>query len=58
VYSFQENDIDLMRRRREMQWAARINNALEESRFELYPHDDPAAAEGGTGARTTSCCCA
>jgi diguanylate cyclase (GGDEF)-like protein/PAS domain S-box-containing protein len=33
---FQENDIDLMRRRREMQWAARINNALEENRFELY----------------------
>jgi diguanylate cyclase (GGDEF)-like protein len=36
VYSFQDNDIDLMRRRREMQWAARINNALEESRFDLY----------------------
>ena len=36
IHSFQENDIDLMRRRREMQWAARINNALEESRFELY----------------------
>jgi EAL domain-containing protein (putative c-di-GMP-specific phosphodiesterase class I) len=36
VYSFQENDIDLMRRRREMQWAARINSALEESRFELF----------------------
>jgi EAL domain-containing protein (putative c-di-GMP-specific phosphodiesterase class I) len=36
VYSCQENDIDLMRRRREMQWAVRINNALEESRFELY----------------------
>jgi len=36
VYSFQENDLDLMRRRREMQWATRINNALEESRFELY----------------------
>ena len=36
VHSFQENDIDLMRRRREMQWAARINNALEESRFELF----------------------
>ncbi len=36
VYSFQENDIDLMRRRREMQWAARINNALEDSRFEIY----------------------
>src|SRR2546430_5207888 len=25
-----------MRRRREMQWAARINAALEEGRFELY----------------------
>ena len=36
VHVFQENDIDLMRRRREMQWAARINNALEESRFELF----------------------
>jgi len=36
VHSFQENDIDLMRRRREMQWAARINNALEENRFELF----------------------
>jgi diguanylate cyclase (GGDEF)-like protein/PAS domain S-box-containing protein len=36
VFSFQENDMDLMRRRKEMQWAARINNALEESRFELY----------------------
>ncbi len=36
VHSFEENDIDLMRRRREMQWAARINNALEESRFDLY----------------------
>jgi len=36
IHSYQENDIDLMRRRREMQWAARINNALEENRFELY----------------------
>ena len=36
ILSFQENDIDLMRRRREMQWAARINNALEENRFELF----------------------
>ncbi|HET7201951.1 MAG TPA: EAL domain-containing protein [Steroidobacteraceae bacterium] len=36
VFSFQENDMDLMRRRKEMQWAARINNALEESRFELF----------------------
>src|SRR4030088_944769 len=25
-----------MRRRREMQWAARINNALEEGRFEIF----------------------
>ena len=36
IHSFQENDIDLMRRRREMQWAARISNALEENRFELF----------------------
>ncbi|WP_405222581.1 EAL domain-containing protein [Lentisalinibacter sediminis] len=36
IHSYHENDIDLMRRRREMQWAARINNALEESRFELF----------------------
>jgi diguanylate cyclase (GGDEF)-like protein/PAS domain S-box-containing protein len=36
IHSFQENDLDLMRRRREMQWAARINNALEEDRFELF----------------------
>jgi diguanylate cyclase (GGDEF)-like protein/PAS domain S-box-containing protein len=36
VHSFAENDVELMRRRREMQWAARINAALEESRFELY----------------------
>jgi diguanylate cyclase (GGDEF)-like protein/PAS domain S-box-containing protein len=36
VHSFADNDIELMRRRREMQWAARINAALEEGRFELY----------------------
>ena len=36
VLSFEENDIDLMRRRREIQWAARITNALEENRFELF----------------------
>ncbi len=36
IHSYQENDIDLMRRRREMQWAARINNALEDDRFELF----------------------
>ncbi len=36
VHCFAENDIELMRRRREMQWAARINAALEEGRFELY----------------------
>jgi diguanylate cyclase (GGDEF)-like protein len=36
VYSYQENDIDLMTRRTEMQWAARISNALEENRFELF----------------------
>ena len=47
VHSFEENDIDLMRRRREMQWAARINNALEEGRFELFRQTDPAAAGAG-----------
>jgi diguanylate cyclase (GGDEF)-like protein/PAS domain S-box-containing protein len=36
VHSFAENDIELMRRRREMQWATRINSAVEENRFELY----------------------
>ncbi len=36
IHCFQENDIELLRRRREIQWAARINNALEESRFELF----------------------
>ncbi|MFK8016297.1 MAG: EAL domain-containing protein [Gammaproteobacteria bacterium] len=36
IHCFQENDIEFMRRRREMQWAARINNALEENRFELF----------------------
>ena len=36
VHCFEENDLDLMRRRREMQWAARITTALEEGRFELY----------------------
>lgn len=36
VHCFEENDLDLMRRRREMQWASRITSALEEGRFELY----------------------
>jgi diguanylate cyclase (GGDEF)-like protein/PAS domain S-box-containing protein len=36
VYSYAENDIELMRRRRETQWAARISAALDEGRFELY----------------------
>ncbi|MEL7312401.1 MAG: diguanylate cyclase, partial [Pseudomonadota bacterium] len=36
IHSYHENDIDMMRRRREMQWAARINSALEENRFELF----------------------
>ncbi len=36
VYAYEETDIDLMKRRKEMQWAARITNALEENRFELF----------------------
>ena len=36
VYAYKETDIDLMKRRKEMQWAARITTALDENRFELY----------------------
>jgi len=36
VYAYEETDIHLMRRRKEMQWAARLTTALEENRFELY----------------------
>ncbi len=36
VHSFAENDIELMRRRRETQWAARISAALDDGRFDLY----------------------
>ena len=50
IHSFQENDIDLMRRRREMQWAARINNALEENRFELYRQTIQPLQSDGDGA--------
>jgi EAL domain-containing protein (putative c-di-GMP-specific phosphodiesterase class I) len=50
VHSFEENDIDLMRRRREMQWAARINTALEEGRFELFRQTIMPLQEPETGA--------
>lgn len=36
VHSFAENDIDLIRRRTEMEWVTRINAALDEGRFELF----------------------
>jgi diguanylate cyclase (GGDEF)-like protein len=36
IHGFEENDVDRMRLRRQMQWAARINAALEEGRFELH----------------------
>lgn len=36
VHTFQENDLDLIRRKREMQWAARITTALDENRFEIF----------------------
>ncbi|MEO1574738.1 MAG: EAL domain-containing protein, partial [Pseudomonadota bacterium] len=36
IHSFRENDIELMRRRRESQWATRLNNALEDDSFELF----------------------
>ncbi len=50
VHSFAENDIELMRRRREMQWAARINAALEEGRFELFRMPIKALQRAETGA--------
>ena len=36
VHVFKENDLDLLRRKREMQWAARITTALDENRFEIF----------------------
>jgi diguanylate cyclase (GGDEF)-like protein/PAS domain S-box-containing protein len=36
VHSFRGNDLDLLRRRQDAQWAARINQALEDDRFEIY----------------------
>ena len=51
VYNYQENDIDLMKRRKEMQWAARISNALDENRFELFRQTiQPLQANGEPGA--------
>lgn len=49
IHCFHENDIELLRRRREIQWAARINNALDESRFELFRQtiQPLQAADGG-----------
>ncbi len=57
VHSFAENDIELMRRRREMQWAARINAALEEGRFELFRMTILPLQRPDPG-QHTSCCCA
>jgi diguanylate cyclase (GGDEF)-like protein/PAS domain S-box-containing protein len=51
VYNYQENDIDLMKRRKEMQWAARISNALDENRFELFRQTiEPLQANAEPGA--------
>lgn len=36
VHAYQVNDVALISRRREMQWAARLTSALEGDRFELY----------------------
>ena len=51
VYNYQENDIDLMKRRKEMQWAARISNALDDNRFELFRQTiQPLQSNGEPGA--------
>jgi thiamine biosynthesis protein ThiC len=57
VQTWQENDIDLMRRRREMQWAARINNALED-RASSCSGSRSCRCRASRPARITSCCCA
>ncbi len=36
VHVYQDNDVDVMRKKGEMQWVSRINKALQEDRFELY----------------------
>ena len=50
IHVYETNDIDMMRRRREMQWAARINTALEEARFELFRMNIMPLQEQNTGA--------
>ncbi|ADJ29636.1 EAL domain-containing protein [Nitrosococcus watsonii] len=36
IHIYREHDVDLARRHGEMQWVARIQQALEEDRFQLY----------------------
>jgi diguanylate cyclase (GGDEF)-like protein len=36
IHVYRADDADLLQRHSEMQWVARINQALEENRFELY----------------------
>ena len=36
IHTYESNDIEMSRRRSEMQWAAEITKALEENRFVLY----------------------
>jgi diguanylate cyclase (GGDEF)-like protein/PAS domain S-box-containing protein len=36
VHIYQDDDLDLMKKKGEMQWVSHINKALQEDRFELY----------------------
>lgn len=36
VHVYQDDDVDVMRKKGEMQWVSKINKALQEDRFELY----------------------
>lgn len=36
VHVYQDDDVDVMKKKGEMQWVSRINKALQEDRFELY----------------------
>jgi len=49
VHVFKENDLDLIRRKREMQWAARITTALDEGRFEIFRQYIHPLDEGASG---------
>lgn len=53
LHVYQTDDKELVRRRREMQWVSRINQALEENRMTLY--HQPIYRIDGSGEPTVAC---